>query len=104
MPRVISIQQLKQLAQFSIRVIDIRDKKDFKPHRWFEAENIPYDKLMLDPEKYLKPGETVFLICVNGTVSYRAARILEAQGYEAISIRFGYIGSAGSSTIPCSKK
>ncbi|MCL1948554.1 MAG: rhodanese-like domain-containing protein [Turicibacter sp.] len=92
MPNVISLQQLKQLTDAHVRIIDIRQSAVYKRNIWFETENIPYEKLLLHPDYYICPHETIYLICEFGSDSLRAARILEMQGYDVISVRQGYSG------------
>ena len=102
MPKVISMQQLKILLQTPpVRIIDIRQPAEYKENKLFATENIPYDTLIRYPDKYLKPNEAVYLICDDGSGSFRCAKILEIQGYTAVSIRYGYIGIGG--TGACNK-
>lgn len=72
------------------RIIDIREPLDFAMYNPWPATNIPYATLMQSPEKYLVKGENYYLICVNGSVSLRAARILQMDGYKVRSVDGGY--------------
>ena len=71
-------------------VIDIRPACEFAKGHFQGAVNIPYELLMTYPESYLKHGVTYYLICAHGSLSYRACAILQAQGYQALSVTTGY--------------
>ena len=90
MPRSISFAQLNQIMSTNPCIIDTREPYEFARHHLPTAINIPYQTLTMYPERYLIPGRTYYLICEHGGVSYRAASILEAYGYHAISISRGY--------------
>jgi len=88
MPRSITLAQLNQIMNPCI--IDTREPYEFSRYHLPTAINIPYQTLVMYPERYLNPNETYYLICEHGSVSYRASSILDAYGYRTISISRGY--------------
>jgi len=90
MPETITINQLNAIKNQNKFIIDIRTPLEFSSYHLPGAVNIPYDLLMTYPDSYLKQGVTYYLICAHGSVSFRAAAILESYGYNIISIQDGY--------------
>ena len=90
MPRSITLSQLKQLLPSKPYIIDIREPYEFSRFHLPTAVNIPYQALVMYPERYLNLKDTYYLICEHGSVSYRAASLLESYGYRLISISDGY--------------
>ena len=90
MAKIITYEELKSNMGENCYIIDIRTSYEFASYHLPGAVNIPYDLLMTYPEHYLKRDESYFLICEHGSVSMRAATILESYGYVATSIRGGY--------------
>ena len=90
MPKSITISQINATNDQKKYIIDIRTPLEFANYHLPGAVNIPYDLLMTHPDSYLKRGELYYLICAHGSVSYRAAAILESYGYKAISVQDGY--------------
>ena len=89
-PKIVTLDQLSRMASPQMKIIDLREPQAFNQSHRPDAINIPYDKLLLCPEKYLNETDAYYLLCDNGSVSYRAAYILEIQGYNTASIRSGY--------------
>jgi len=86
MPANITLQELPT----NCNVIDIRPVCDFATGHLQNAINIPYEILMTYPESYLKRDEVYYLICAHGSLSHRAAAILQAYGYNVASVKNGY--------------
>lgn len=72
------------------KIIDIRESEEFATFQPWPAQNIPYDDLMRHPEKFLNKQDVYYLICVNGSVSFRCAMLLEMEGYKVLSVQGGY--------------
>ena len=90
MPRSITMAQLSQIMNTNPMIIDIRDPYQYAQFHLPTAINIPYQTLVMYPERYLNRHDTYYLICVHGGESYRACVMLEPSGYKVMSILGGY--------------
>ena len=90
MPRSITMAQLSQIMSTNPVIIDIRDPYQYAQFHLPTAVNIPYQTLVMYPERYLNLRDTYYLICAQGGESYRACMMLEPAGYKVISIAGGY--------------
>lgn len=79
-------------------LIDIQDPEDFAVLNPYDAVNVPYDKLLLHPEKYLRKRVIYYLLCPEGSVAFRASAILEKEGYVAQAVEGGYDALLSNST------
>ena len=85
----ISIAELKQrLGQ--INLIDIRSIIKFNNNHIPGAQNIPQEKLLADPSKYLNKFDTYYLYCEKGNTSANVSLILNRQGYKTVNVEGGY--------------
>ena len=71
-------------------IIDIRSKYIYELSHIDRAINIPYEYLLLSPEKYLSKTETYYLYCQAGYTSKEIAKQLNSKGYKTISLNGGY--------------
>ena len=90
MPRSITMAQLGQIMNTNPIIIDIRYPYQYAQFHLPTAVNIPYQTLVMYPERYLNRQNTYYLICAHGGESYRACVMLEPSGYKVISILGGY--------------
>jgi len=90
MPRSITLSQLNQMQPSKPYIIDIREPYEFARFHLPTAVNIPYQTLVMYPERYLNLNDTYYLICEHGSFSYRASVLLEPYGYRLVSIKGGY--------------
>lgn len=90
MPKSITTAQLSQIIVSNPFIIDIREAYEYAPFHLPTAVNIPYQSLVMYPERYLNRKDTYYLICQHGGESYRACLLLEPAGYKVISIAGGY--------------
>lgn len=90
MPRSITMAQLSQIMNTNPMIIDIRDPYQYAQFHLPSAVNIPYQTLVMYPERYLNRHDTYYLICAHGGESYRACVMLEPSGYKVMSILGGY--------------
>ena len=51
-----------------------------------EKEYNPYDKLLLDPSKYLDKNKKYYFYCKNGIKSKKVVSLLEIYGYNVIRV------------------
>lgn len=79
---------LKQSS--TLTVIDIRSNQSFNNNHIPGAINIPYEKLLVDPNHYLTQTKTYYLYCQKGISSKKIVSILNRMGYHAVHIMGGY--------------
>ncbi len=72
------------------KIIDIREPKNYTSDHIDDAINIPYNKILINPGKYLNKNENYYLYCEHGKTSSSLCHILNAQGYHTYSITGGY--------------
>lgn len=65
MYRELDINDLKDKLNF-IKIIDIRNRSDYKKGHLLGAINIPLDKLIMDEQKYLTKDEVYYIVCKYG--------------------------------------
>lgn len=79
---------LKQ--QTERQVIDIRSIQSYNNNHIPGAKNIPRDKLLNEPQKYLNRYEIYYIYCQSGIRSKDTCRQLLRLGYKVININGGY--------------
>lgn len=84
----ISIEDFMKLS--SINIIDIRSNQSFNNNHIENAINIPFEKLIVKPDYYLKSNQKYFIYCQKGLVSKKACQILSKLGYHVVDILGGY--------------
>jgi rhodanese-related sulfurtransferase len=85
----ISMEQFLSF-QGNVNVIDIRNIQSFNNNHIPGAINIPYEKLIIDPSKYLSFSKVYYLYCQKGISSKKIAFILSRMGYKVYSLEGGY--------------
>jgi len=85
----ISMAELKQMLG-RIELIDIRSIIKFNSNHLPGAKNIPQEKLICNPSKYLNKNDTYYIYCQKGKTSITTVFILNKQGYKAINVEGGY--------------
>lgn len=78
----------QQLGQ--IILIDIRSVMAFSNNHIPGAINIPQEKLIVNPGKYLNKFDTYYLYCQKGKSSVDVVLILNKQGYKTVNVEGGY--------------
>ena len=71
-------------------IIDVRNNYETKNGKINGSNNVPLDKLLKTPSKYLKKGEVYYLICQSGSRSLSAWMNLKIKGYKVKNISGGY--------------
>ena len=84
----ISIDDLLKLN--NINIIDIRSEQSYNNNHINGAKNIPYEKLIINPSKYLNKQGKYYLFCQKGIISIKISRLLRSMGYNIINIIGGY--------------
>ena len=73
-----------------INIIDIRDGYLYNLGKIPNAKNIPMNFLLMNPENYLKYGDTYYIYCNYGHNSKKVCESLLNRGYNVINIIGGY--------------
>ena len=84
----ISINEL--LSINNPKIIDIRSIQEYNNNHISGAINIPYNNLLINPEKYLNKKEEYYIYCKHGKTSNSLCHNLNALGYHTHSITGGY--------------
>lgn len=84
----ISVTELSKLTDPNI--IDIRSIENYNNNHIPTAINIPFEKLLISPTKYLKLSETYYIYCQKGYSSLSVCRALANMGYRTVHIIGGY--------------
>jgi len=73
-----------------INIIDIRSNEKYNYNHIPEAINIPQEKLLMDPDKYLEKDKRYYIYCQKGMSSFSTCKILTKLGYKVTNINGGY--------------
>lgn len=88
---MISNITVKDLLNFTgLNIIDIRSEQSYNNNHIPGSINIPYEKLIVEPNKYLTKDRKYFLYCQHGVTSIKTCKILASQGYKVVNIIGGY--------------
>lgn len=93
--KVINVNELDNLIG-KVELIDIREAYEYKMGSLKTAKNIPMEKLLSNPEKYIMKNKTYYIMCQSGGRSQRTTRALKKQGFDVINVAGGmgsYMGS-----------
>lgn len=85
----ISIDNFKMIQNNS-NIIDIRSVQSYNNNHILGAINIPFEKLLVNPNIYLDKNKTYYIYCQKGISSRNLCEILSKAGYKVISIDGGY--------------
>ena len=89
MSNSISISELKKIIH-NINIIDIRSISNFNNNHIPGAKNIPFNSLIINPNKYLDKYSTYYIYCQKGQKSLKTCQMLNSLGYKTINIIGGY--------------
>lgn len=79
-----------------INLIDIRESYEFKNGHLPTARNIPMDKILAEPDKYLDKDKQYYIICQSGGRSSRTSSKLKAMGFNVVNVSGGTSSYRGS--------
>ena len=85
----ISIKEFLNLKG-NINIIDIRSIEKYNNKHIENAINIPYEKLLINPNNYLDKETRYYIYCQRGTTSYNVCQILTKLGFKVTNINGGY--------------
>lgn len=74
----------------NINIVDIRNVEKYNDNHIPNAINIPQEKILLNPNKYLDKNIRYYIYCQKGMSSYNICRILTTMGYKVTNINGGY--------------
>ena len=86
--RGITVEEL--LKQNNINIIDIRNEQSYNNNHIDGAINIPYNKLIANPNMYLEFGKKYYIYCQKGLTSKKVCNFLLSRGFNVINIIGGY--------------
>ena len=84
----ISVKQL--IEEHKSNIIDIRSIENYNNNHIPNAINIPFEKLIIEPYKYINKNTIYYLYCRSGVTSKKACEILNKMGYQTVNIVGGY--------------
>lgn len=93
--RAINVNDIDNLIG-KVELIDIREDYEYKGGSIKSAKNIPMDKLLNEPDKYLSKSKEYYIMCQSGGRSTRACNNLKSQGFNVVNVVGGmgsYIGT-----------
>ncbi len=70
------------------QLIDLSSPLDYLEKHDARAVNIPYQKFMMNYDRYLKKDLPYFLICTKGMHSGKAVMMLEYLGYDVTQVLY----------------
>ncbi|HPF82692.1 MAG TPA: rhodanese-like domain-containing protein [Bacilli bacterium] len=73
-----------------ISIIDIRSIEKYNSSNIPTSINIPSEKLILEPSKYLIKGKDYYIYCQHGKTSIKVCSMLSRLGYKVINVVGGY--------------
>lgn len=79
-----------------IELIDIREPYEFNSGSIKTAKNIPMDKLLSTPDKFMDREKEYYIICQSGGRSMAASKALTRAGYKVVNVAGGvgsYVGT-----------
>ena len=85
----VSIEELIPLLG-KINLIDIRNNQSYNNNHIDGAINIPYEKLIVEPNLYLSHDKKYCIYCRCGITSKKVCTILNNLGYKVVNVKGGY--------------
>ena len=71
-------------------IIDIRSEQSYNNNHIPGAINVPYNKLISNPNKYLQKGKKYYIYCQKGITSLKLCNYLATLGFNTVNIIGGY--------------
>ncbi len=72
-------------------IIDIRESYEIKSGKINGSRNIPMNRLLNHPEKFLDKNKIYYLICQSGSRSFSTYVMLKFKKYKVKNISGGYL-------------
>ena len=93
--KMLHVNEIDELSG-KIELIDIREPYEYLGGSIKGAKNIPMQKLISEPSKYLREGNTYYLMCLSGARSSRTCRYLTKLGYDVVNVTGGFASYVGT--------
>lgn len=77
---------------YNMNIIDIRSIEKYNNGHILNSINIPSEKLLLNPSKYLNKNTKYYIYCQKGLSSPNICRILKNMGFNVVNVKDGYEG------------
>ena len=77
---------MNNINKYSFIIIDIRDNLAYQKKHLNNSINIPFAKLIIEPEKHLNKNSKYLLVCEYGIKSKKTCEILNRQGYKTYNL------------------
>lgn len=84
----ITVEEFLKIPNPSI--IDIRSIENYNNNHIPNSINIPFEKLIITPNKYLNFNTVYYIYCQKGYISLSVCRTLASMGYRVVNIIGGY--------------
>ena len=84
---------ISEVEKYPFIIIDIRDIDSYKKKHLNNSKNIPFNKLIIEPSKYLNFNNKYLLVCEYGIKSKKISLILNKMGYNTYSLIGGIRGN-----------
>ena len=84
----VSVSDLKRLT--NVEIIDVRSTEKYNNNHILNAHNIPFDKLLVYPDKYLNRNQKYYLYCQKGLKTKQLCKILNDKGFHTVHVIGGY--------------
>lgn len=85
----ISIKEFIKICN-NVNIIDIRSSVSYNNNHIPGAHNVPYEKLLVNPNNFLNKNETYYIYCQKGKSSQNICQILNRLGFHLINVEGGY--------------
>ncbi len=85
----ITVEELLNINE-DINIVDIRSPQSYNNNHIPNSVNVPLEKIITNPNSYLKRTERYYIYCQRGTNSKKVCAILQKQGFKVINIIGGY--------------
>ncbi len=83
------MQEFLKIMQ-QVKIIDIRSMENYNHNHIPGAINIPWEGLIITPERYLNKKEAYYIYCQRGHRTKQVCRMLANMGYKVVEILGGY--------------
>lgn len=88
---MVSSISIEELMNSSVKnIIDIRSLEKYNDNHINGAIHIPFEKLIIDPKKYLNYTDIYYIYCQKGAKSVSLCMYLQKQGFKVVNIKGGY--------------
>ena len=82
----ISVTELNEY----LNLIDIRSIEKYNNGHILGSINIPFQQLLIKPDKYLDRSKEYYIYCQKGIQRRKVCQILKNMGYDVINVSGGY--------------